>query len=94
MHSRIDKIVNYFGLANLVVINLTFILFTLALFVKGFTHDLLIEIAVFLVSVKLIIMTYHNHKVVKKFDIKLDEMDNKIDVLLDLVDQKDFKEKK
>ena len=82
MSSRIEKIVDYFGLANLVVITLTFILFTLALFVKGFTHDLLIEIAVFLVSVKLIIMTYDNHKAVKKFDIKLNDMENKIDKLL------------
>ena len=32
----------------------------LALFTKGFTHDLLLETGVFLVSVKLILMAYRN----------------------------------
>lgn len=38
------------------VIALTLALFLLALFLKGFTHDLLLEAAVFLVSVKLIML--------------------------------------
>lgn len=40
------------------VIILTFVLFVLALFTKGLTHDMLLEAGVFLVSAKLIIMTY------------------------------------
>lgn len=81
MLPRIDKLVNYFGHANIVIIILTFILFTVALFVKGFTHDLLIEIAVFLVSVKLILMTYHNGKIAKKLETKLNNIEHKIDLL-------------
>ena len=45
---------------SLIVVMITFLLFTIALFVKGFTHDLLLEAGVFLVSVKLIIMSYQN----------------------------------
>ena len=45
---------------SLIVILVTFVLFALALFTKGFTHDLLLEAGVFLVSVKLIIMAYRN----------------------------------
>ncbi len=41
---------------SLVIIAITFILFFIALFVKGLTHDLLLEAGVFLVSVKLIMM--------------------------------------
>jgi hypothetical protein len=39
---------------------LTLALFIAALFAKGFTHDLLLEAGVFLVSVKLILMAYKN----------------------------------
>ena len=42
------------------VITITFVCFFLALFVKGFTHDLLLEIGIFVISVKLIIMAYKN----------------------------------
>jgi hypothetical protein len=44
----------------LVVIVLSFGLFFLALILKGFTHDLLLEAGVFLVSVKLILMAKKN----------------------------------
>lgn len=43
---------------SLVVMAVTFVLFVGAVFAKGFTHDLLLEAGVFLVSVKLIIMAY------------------------------------
>ena len=49
-------------IGSILVIGITFILFILALFTKGFTHDLLLEAAVFLVSVKLILMAYRNKK--------------------------------
>ena len=45
---------------SLIVIIITFVLFVAALFTKGMTHDLLLEVGVFLVSVKLIIMAYKN----------------------------------
>jgi hypothetical protein len=43
---------------SMVVIVTTFVLFVLALFVKGLAHDILLEAGVFLVSIKLIVMAY------------------------------------
>jgi hypothetical protein len=40
------------------ILVLTLFLFVTALVVKGFTHDLLLEAAVFLVSAKLVLMAY------------------------------------
>jgi len=40
---------------------ITLVLFVGAVYTKGFTHDLLLEVGVFLVSVKLIIMAYKNN---------------------------------
>ena len=51
----------HFDLGSLIVILTTFVLFVLALFTQGFTHDLFLEAGVFLVSVKLIIMAYRNN---------------------------------
>jgi len=50
----------HFDTGSLVVIIITFALFIVALFTKGFTHDLLLEIGIFLVSVKLILLGYKN----------------------------------
>lgn len=50
----------YFDVGALIVIIVTFVLFLVALFTKGFTHDFLLEAGVFLVSVKLIMMSYQN----------------------------------
>ncbi len=50
----------HFDGGALIVIVITFVLFALALVTKGFTHDLLLEAGVFLVSVKLIMMAYRN----------------------------------
>jgi Na+-translocating ferredoxin:NAD+ oxidoreductase RnfE subunit len=51
---------SYFDPLSMVVIVLTLVLFVIALFVNGFTHDLLQECGVFLVSVKLIVMSHKN----------------------------------
>ncbi len=51
---------NILTISNVIVIAVTAILFIVAIFAKGFTHDLLIEAAVLLVSVKLIIMNQKN----------------------------------
>ena len=58
------------------VIAITLILFVSALFVKGFTHDLLLEAAGFLVSVKLIILSYRNSQGVVSIEKKLDLIPN------------------
>ena len=62
------------GAGSLAVITVTLILFVTALFSKGFTHDLLLEAAIFLVSVKLIIMTYRNSQGVEAIEKKLDRV--------------------
>jgi hypothetical protein len=55
------KMRHYFDAGALIVIFLTLILFVAALYFTGFTHDLLLEAGVFLVSVKLIVMSYKNN---------------------------------
>lgn len=52
------KLLQHHDPGSIVVIVLTFSLFVLALFIKGLTHDLLLETGVFLVSVKLIWMSH------------------------------------
>lgn len=54
------------------VILLTLALFIMALMVKGFTRDLLLEAAVFLVSMKLILSTYQIAKRLEQINDKLD----------------------
>ncbi len=50
----------YLSLADMLVITITFMLFIIALFVKGLTHDILLEAGVLLVSIKIIMMSYKN----------------------------------
>ena len=56
----------HFDIGSSVIITITFVLFAAALLTKGFTHDLLLEAGVFLVSVKLIVMAYKNAMASKK----------------------------
>lgn len=51
MHVHLDR-------GTLITLAVTLVLFVLALFTHGFSHDMLLEAAVFLVSVKLVIMSY------------------------------------
>jgi hypothetical protein len=64
----------YVDVGSGVVIAITFILFAIALFVKGITHDLLLEAGVFLVSVKLIMMSYRNSVFVGHLEDELREI--------------------
>ena len=64
----------HFDTGSIIVIITTFVLFLLALFFTGFTHDLLLEAGVFLVSVKLIIMAYKSNKSANKIEIELQEI--------------------
>jgi hypothetical protein len=50
----------YFDKGTIFVIIVTGLLFIVALFVKGFTHGLLLEAGVLMVSIKLIMMGYKN----------------------------------
>lgn len=64
----------HFDTASIIVIVITFVLFTMALFFTGFTHDLLLEAGVFLVSVKLIIMAYKASVSSKEIQAELEEI--------------------
>ncbi len=48
----------HFDFGSVLIVLITFVLFAIALFVKGFTKDLLLEAGVLLVSIKLIMMAY------------------------------------
>ena len=50
----------YLSNADIIVVAITLALFVVALFVKGFTKDLLLEAGVLLVSIKIIMMSYKN----------------------------------
>ncbi len=75
------EIRKHFDPGSLIVIIITFILFVSALFTKGFTHDMLLEVAVFLVSVKLIIMGYKNYDATDSLHKKLDIIYEKISAI-------------
>ncbi len=59
---------------SLIIIALTFALFLTALFFTGFTHDILLEAGVFLVSVKLILMNYKQNKLADELHKDLHEI--------------------
>jgi len=54
-----------------VVIVVTFLLFLFAVFLKGIKHDLLLETAVFLVSLKLILLAKSNAQTEKRLEQRL-----------------------
>lgn len=64
----------YLSTADLIVIIVTFFLFTIALFTKGFTHDLLLEAGVLLVSIKIIMMNHKNTVLNNAIMTELDEI--------------------
>jgi hypothetical protein len=59
---------------TILVIALTLILFITALFLKGFTHDMLLEAGVFLISVKLIMMSYKNSVLAQNMEAHLEQI--------------------
>lgn len=65
---------------SLVVIGLTLVLFVVALFANGFTHDLLQECGVFLVSVKLIVMSHKNGVSTRLAEERLEKIQSMLEV--------------
>ncbi len=64
----------HFYTGSMTVISITFVLLVLALFTKGFTHDILLEASAFMVSVKLIMMAYRNSVYSKGLENELKEI--------------------
>jgi Na+-translocating ferredoxin:NAD+ oxidoreductase RnfE subunit len=67
---------SYMDPVSMVVIVLTLVLFVVALFVNGFTHQLLQECGVFLVSVKLIVMSHKNGATARRAEERLANIQN------------------
>ncbi len=57
-----------------IVMGVTSVLFITALFLKGLTHDVLLEAGVFLVSVKLIMTVYKNSVSAGELKSRLDDV--------------------
>jgi c-di-AMP phosphodiesterase-like protein len=68
-----------------VIIALTFIFFAISIFITGFKHDLLLEIGVLLVSIKLIMMASTNKKHNEKLHQEMGELKS---LIKDLKEQK------
>jgi len=65
----------HLDIVSQLVILTTFVLFVVALFIKGFGHGLLLEAGVFLISVKLIMMAHKNSILAKDLDDRLDRIE-------------------
>jgi protein-S-isoprenylcysteine O-methyltransferase Ste14 len=63
-----------FDFWSVLVVVLTLVLFIVALFQKGVTHDILLESGVFLVSVKLILMSHKSRTMAGEIEDRLDEI--------------------
>jgi hypothetical protein len=66
------------GIASHSVLLVTVVLFVIAVFEKGFTHDLLLETAVFLVSVKLVLGLEHSEESNREIVARLDAIEKKL----------------
>ena len=64
---------------SIIVIVLTFILFVVALFVKGVGQELLLEAGVLLVSVKLIMMAHKNNLYAEWLKKEIEELKKSIE---------------
>jgi hypothetical protein len=64
----------HFDPGSILVIAVTLALFVFSMFATGFTHDLLLETGVFLVSVKLIVGAYKSSVATTELKDKLDEI--------------------
>ncbi|MEN6623159.1 MAG: hypothetical protein ABFD50_16630 [Smithella sp.] len=70
----------HFDFGSLIIMVITFVLFVVALFTTGFTHDLLLEAGVFLVSVKLIVMAYKDSVISKELLNELKTIKQKLEI--------------
>ena len=76
-------ITKHIGAASLLIIVITFVLFALALVTVGFTHDLLLEAGVFLISVKLILGSYRDSVLAGEIKTKLEALDSAVKRIAD-----------
>ncbi len=60
--------------ASLATLILTLILFVIALFEHGLSHDLSLEAGVFLVSIKLVLASHRNEQLLGQLDRKIEQL--------------------
>ena len=77
----------HLDIVSQLVILTTFVLFVLALFIKGLGHGLLLETGVFLISVKLIMMAHKNSILAKDLDDRLDRVEATLTRMEGLLEQ-------
>ena len=68
MHINIGKV------SAIAIVLITLVLFIAAVFTKGLTHDIFLEAGVFLVSVKVIFLTFKTHTITKSIQKQLEDI--------------------
>jgi len=76
----------HLDVASQAVVAITLVLFVVALFIKGFGHDILLEAGVFLVSVKLILMSSRNAVAATDLSQRLARIESALDRIANRMD--------
>ena len=74
MKNSLLKLRKRLDMGSMAIIFITFTLFVVSLFQKGLTHEILIDTGIFLVSVKLIVMSFRNNLYMKDLNQQLEEI--------------------
>ena len=74
MKNSLLKLRERLDMGSMAIIVITFTLFTVSLFQKGLTHEILVDTGIFLVSVKLIVMSFKNNLYMKDLNQQLEEI--------------------
>ena len=77
------KLSNHIDLSSLAIIVATFVMFAIALVVKGFTKEILLEVGVLLVSIKLIMMAHKNGVVARETKTMIESLQSAVLELTD-----------
>jgi ABC-type multidrug transport system fused ATPase/permease subunit len=73
-YKRLIGMNKHIGIGSLIIILITFFLFIIALFVKGWTKELFLEAGVLLVSIKIIMMAQKNSDISNEISKDLEEI--------------------
>ena len=74
MKNSLLKLRERLDMGSMAIIVITFTLFVVSLFQKGLTHEILVDTGIFLVSVKLIVMSFRNNLYMKDLNQQLEEI--------------------
>ena len=74
MKNSLLKLRERLDMGSMAIIVITFTLFAVSLFQKGLIHEILVDTGIFLVSVKLIVMSFRNNLYMKDLNQQLEEI--------------------